>query len=297
MRILSVIIVNFNTKKLTLDCLDSVLKSKTTFEFELLVVDNNSTDGSVEAIKKFYPQVRLIQSSANLGFGGGNNLGINQIHAKYYLLLNSDTLLEENSIENLYYFAKGQNLDIASCKITGVDGKLQPNTGHLPTFLPLLFWLTGLDDLMIKVFSLPSYHTQQPKFYQGQKEVGWVSGTVMLIKMDVFKTIGYFDDNIFMYAEDVDFCWRAKLRNFKIGWTEGATVYHLGGGSQDKPHFRQWSGEFKNLIYLYQKYYGLMASISLRLLIYLFASFRIIAFTVAGRKEYAKTYAKVIGAI
>lgn len=289
----SIVIVSYNTKKLTLECLKSVFHQEWKYDYKVIVVDNNSTDGSVEAMQKFYPQVQIIQNKQNLGFGKANNQGMKKVKDGYCLLLNSDTKVLPNSLDNLVDFAKREGMAIASCKLLNKDLSLQPNAGDLPNIFSLFFWISGFDDVLGKIFKVPSFHIQQTYFYQGEKKVGWVSGSVMLLDLRKLKRVGFFDERIFMYGEDVDLCFRAQRKGLSVGWTDRAEIIHLGGGSSAFPRYVQWRGEFKGLLYLYRKYYGFLAMMAVNLLIHFFIGLRIIAFAFLGKFSYSKTYAKI----
>lgn len=291
---LTVLVLNFNTKDLTLTCLKSILSNHWKNETGVWVVDNASTDGSVKAIKEIFPQVTLIQNTDNLGFAKGNNVALKRINSRFCLLLNSDTEVLPGSLDNLVNFATEYDFAIASCKVVNQNSSFQPNSGELPSFGPLFLWLSGFDGILGGFHGLFSYQERNKNYYQNGRNVGWVSGSVMLIRSDVFKKIGFLDEQIFMYGEDVEFCLRAKRAGFKIGWTDQAEIVHLGGGSLKLPKLNQWEGEFRGLLYIYQKYYGNLASLSLRLLLYIFITVRMMAFLVLGKFNYAGTYAKII---
>lgn len=291
---LTVIILSFNTKELLNDCLKSIINKKWKHNIKLLVVDNCSSDGSADMVKKNFPQVDIIESNQNLGFTGGNNLGLKEIKSKYALLLNSDTKVLENSLDNLIDFMDKSDYGIASCKLIDGKGKFQPNAGQLPTFLPMFFWLSGLDDILGKIFSINSYQERKMSYYSKSREVGWVSGTAMMIKKDVIDKIGFLDEKIFMYGEDVEYCLRTHKAGFKVGFTPEAEIIHLGGKSQKNPSFNQWIGEFKGLLYIYKKYFGGLSTFFLRVLIYIFTMIRIIAFLVIGKPRISQTYAKIL---
>lgn len=291
---LTIIILNFNTKDLLKDCLKSIYDKKWNTNFDVYVVDNASSDDSVKMVEEKFPQVKIIKSDFNLGFAGGNNLGLREIRSKYALLLNSDTIVLDHAIDNLVDFMEEGDFGVGSCRLINKDGSFQANTGDLPFGPSLFFWLSGLDDLPLIGPFLPSFHNQYENSLESKKQVGWVAGTAMMIREDVIKKIGLLDEALFMYAEDVDFCIRTHRAGFKIGWTNRAEIMHLGGGSLEDPHFRQWLGELKGLIYLYRKYLGLFASYSLRLLFYIFILVRVIAFLILGKFEISKTYAKII---
>ena len=116
----------------------------------------------------------------------------------------------------------------------------------------------------------------------------------MLIRRDVVEEVGVLDGKIFMYAEDVDYCWRAIAQGFKIGWIPGVTITHIGGGSSKYPKIAQWRGEFGGIVYLYKKYYGGLAAVLLRVVIVLFILVRIVGFGLIGKWSYSKAYGKVI---
>jgi len=292
---LTIIILNYNTSDLTQECLTSIYKYKPKCSFEVVVVDNASSDDSVKEIKSKFPKVRLISNDKNLGFSKGNNVGVKRVYknSKYCLLLNSDTTVLSESLTNLYNHAEKEGCDICSCKLVNKDGRFQANGGALPTFLPLFVWISGLDDIFGKYMPVVPYQGKNMDHFSGGK-VGWVSGTAMMIKSEVFDQIGFLDEKIFMYGEDAEFCLRAKRANLLVCWTKEAEIVHLGGGSLTTPKYNQWLGEFRGLIYIYNKYYGALAASLLRILINFFVLLRIIAFGLLGKFSYAKTYAQII---
>ncbi|RJQ27332.1 glycosyltransferase family 2 protein [Candidatus Parcubacteria bacterium] len=295
---LSVVIVNYNTKTLTLNCLKSITESKIVCSNEIWLVDNGSSDRSVKAVKLLFPNVKVIESKKNLGFAGGNNLAIRKSKGRYLLLLNSDTEITSGSLDKLVKFMDGSDFVICSCLTKDGDGLLQPNSGDLPSLAAVFVWLAGLDDILKGLRKyLPSFHRNEKEYYLGNKEVGWVSGSVMMIKRQLVAEIGLLDDSIFMYGEDVEYCLRASKAGYKIGWTDEVEVKHFGGGSSEDPKYKQWVGEFKGLQYLYKKYYGLIPVLLFKLLVYIFIFIRIIVFLLTHKFKIAKIYGKVITSI
>lgn len=293
----TVVILNFNTEHLLQKCLTSLFKNGESSHFNVWVVDNASVDDSISMLKKDFPEVKIIQNSTNLGFAGGNNVALSQVRTENVLLLNSDTIILDNAVDQLTNFLEREKFGIISCKLLNPNKSLQPNAGDLPSIFPIFFWLSGLDDLPIVGKLLPSFHRKDKDFYSMEKEVGWVSGSVMMIKRSVIDKIGLMDDSIFMYGEDVDYCLRAKKSGFKIGWTNSAQIIHLGGGSSKDPRSRQWLGEFKGLIFLYKKHFGLLSAFILRLVIYFFTFLRVVAFLLIGKVNVSRTYAKILFSI
>lgn len=292
---LSVIILSYNTKKLTIDCLRSIFSQKTNIKFDVWLVDNNSQDQTVDLVKKLFPKVNIIKNTQNLGFSKGNNLALKKNSSKYVLLLNSDTKIEDYTFDGLVNFAKKEDFAVVSCKLVNTNGSFQHNAGELPYLFHVIIWLSGIDDIFKKFkITLPSYHLTDERYFKNDKQVGWVSGTAMFISRDVFKKVGYLDENIFMYTEDVEFCLRAKIAGFKIGWTKDVQITHIGGASSKDPKLAQWRGEFRGLLYLYKKYYGNLAAFVLKFIMYLFIILRIFVFGIFGKHTYAKTYLQII---
>lgn len=284
-------IINFNTRDLTKKCLESILKRKWSEEIQVWVVDNASTDDSVEMIKKF-SEVSLIENHENLGFGIGHNLVFKKVSGDYYLVLNSDCEMEDNVIDKMVEFMeKNPKCGISSCKLLGFNGELQPNAGDLPFGSALVSWLFNFDFLGGK-----SFHRNEPLYYENSHEVGWVSGSFMMIREEVVKLVGGFSKDYFMYFEDTEICYRAKKTGFKIMINPKVEIKHLSGGSLDNPRLRQWSGEYKGLIKFYGRF-GKMAGFSIRLFIYISVLLRIIAYTLVGKFNISKTYGEVIANI
>ncbi len=293
---LAVVILSFNTKELTRRCLESIYNNKWESDLQVILVDNASSDSTVEMVKKEFSKVQLIISPENLGFSRGNNLGLEAADAKYYLFLNSDTEVLPGSLDSLLKFAQNSPEDygIISAKLLNPDKTLQPNAGYLPYFGAMFNWLSGLDDIFqVLGITIPSYHQQNSSFYNKSKVVGWVSGTAFMVSRKLVKEVGGWDKNIFMYAEDVDYCLRAQKAGFKVSWTDKAEIIHIGGASSKDPQYRQWLGEFKGLIYVYKKHFGQISALVMRILFYFFILLRMVAFAITGKGSIVRTYAKI----
>ncbi len=294
---LTIIILSFNTREFTLNCIESVFNNKWQSKIKVCLVDNNSSDETVKVVKKEYPSVEVIENKENLGFSAGNNVALRTLNSRYYLLLNSDTEIIKGALDYLVKLMDDKNFGIASCKLINPDGSLQPNAGDLPTLIPISSWLTGLDDLLNIFLNFPTFHPKSNRYFSGEKQVGWVSGAAMMIKNEVLKQVGYLDENIFMYDEDVDFCLRARKKEFKIGWTDKVSIIHAGGGSSKHPQLFQWTNEFRNLEYIYKKHFNLFQTIIVKILIRVFIIARIVVFMLMGKINYALIYGKVLSKI
>lgn len=287
----AVSIVSFNTKELLRRSLNDVFSQKKIEKLDVWVVDNDSSDGSTQMIKKKFPNVHLIKSKHNLGFAKGHNLALKKINSDFTILLNPDTQIPADAISKMVEFmSNSQNCGVSSCKILGFDGKLQPNGGDLPTLVPLLNWLFNLEFFG----NFPNFHRLDENYYSKIRKVGWVSGTFMMIRQNVFKKIGFLNEDYFMYVEDVEFCFKAQRAGFEVMINPSVVIRHVSGASSKDPRLRQWSGEIEGLIYFYNKFYGHFAGVVLKIFIYLTTVARIVAFSSIGKTQVAKTYGKIL---
>lgn len=273
---LSIIIINYKTKKITADCLETIKKSEDNLKKEVIVVDNGSEDGSVEYLKKKFPQYSVYSSGGNLGFAGGNNFGADKVIGKYIWLLNSDTLIKSNTISTLMKLAVKNNSAIASCQLLNSNGTIQPQGGYLPDLWRLALWMLFIDDLPLLKNIIKPYHQNLKSFFQTDQYPGWLGGTALLIRHDIYKKLNGLDNHIFMYGEDVEFCLRAKQQGIKVDYFSQPQLTHLGQGSGTSRN--AILGEYKGLKYIYQKHKPAWQYFALRLLLKVGALLRLIIF-------------------
>lgn len=235
--ILSIIIVSYNTKQVTDDCLQSIYNAKWTSPYEIIVVDNNSQDGSVQMIKEKYPQVILIENNENKLFAKANNQGAAIAKGKYLLLLNSDTLVWDDNIQRMVAFFETQPDDIICIgpRILNQDRSLQacgyPTPGSLPALFAQLFKLQRI---------IPARNIEAIFGFKGlprdeKREVGWVSGACMMMNSKKYREVGGLNERIEYYGEEPEFGYRTwhKYRYRTIYYPE-AEIIHFGGMSSEK---------------------------------------------------------------
>lgn len=286
---IAISIVSYNTSGLLKRLLENLSSQKKIADLEIWVVDNNSSDDSVEMIKKHFPKVKLIESKENLGFAKGQNLALKKINAPLTLILNPDTNLGEDVLREMDQFMEDNpEVGIASCKILGKTGQVDSNGGDLPFGLPLLAWLFNFD-----IKGMPSFHRSDKEFLK-TKDAGWVGGTFMWVRNEVFEKVGYFNEDYFMYFEDVEFCYRAKKKGFKIGLNPDVSITHLSGASSKNPRLIQWRGEMQGLIRFSYDNFGTVYGLIVSGLVRLALALRIIAFAVLGKLDYSGIYLKVL---
>jgi len=291
---LSVIIVNFNTKKLTLQCLTSVFKYTKELDFEVIVVDNNSKDGSVEAIENNFPQIKLIKNKTNYGFAKANNQGISKARGKYILLLNSDTYLFDNSLKKLVKVAnKIKKFGMIAPLILNQDKTIQQSVGFFPNLPQIFLWMSFIDDLPFGKYLKP-YHMDHDSFYKSRQEIDWITGAAIFIAKDTINKEGKLDEGIFMYGEDVEWCYRIKQSGKKNYLIPDSKLVHIGRGSSKTDSTNAILGEYRGIIYFYKKH---KSKIALQIAIFLLkmgALARIIIFGALGKKVLVSSYEKAL---
>src|SRR3989344_4022548 len=231
---LSVIIVNYNTKKLLKDCLASVFKLTESIQFEVIVVDNGSGDGSQQMVRKAFPQAKLILNNDNLGFTKANNQGIKKANGKYILLLNSDTYLIENSLLKLVQTAENlDNLGALGPLLLNEDRSIQQSAGFFPNLPQVFFWMSFIDDLPGGTILKP-FHVDHDSFYGSDRQVDWVTAAAILLPKSTVSKVGTLDEKIFMYGEEVEWCYRIKRAGLGVYFSPEAKIVHIGRGSSNK---------------------------------------------------------------
>jgi hypothetical protein len=229
---LSVIIVNYNVKEFLLNLLHSVEKASSNISKEIIVIDNASDDGSVEAIKQKFPSVRLIENKSNVGFGKANNQGLKIAQGKYLLFINPDCIVSEDTFTKMIsFFDSHPDCGLAGCKILNSDGTLQLACRRsFPGPWTSFTKVTGLSNLFPKSKIFARYnltYLDENKTY----EVDAVSGSFMMMRKDVYEKTGGFDEKFFMYGEDLDLCYRVQKSGFKVYYVHDTQVIHYKGES------------------------------------------------------------------
>ncbi len=228
--LLSIIIVNYNGLPFLETCLRS-LSQNVPCPHEIIIVDNNSSDGSREYLLDAWPDVQLISSSENKGFARGNNLGAKNARGKYLLLLNNDTKLLESLQPLLDYFEDHPETAVVGCRLRNPDGSIQTSVGYDHTPFRILFsWILPRT---FSWFSDWQIYEKHPAFYKhNHEDVHWVTGAFLCIRKRTWQSLSGFDQDIFMYVEDVDLCRRVRERGERVAYIAGADTCHFEGGGK-----------------------------------------------------------------
>lgn len=280
---LSIIIVSYNTKQITVDCISSIFESLqgSNLNIEVIIVDNGSTDGSVEELKRLqvlYPQIRIFLNKENIGFGKANNMGVSKANAETILLLNSDIIVLNNAIYKLYRFFTTHQYEFAGGKLLNQDMTPQASAGSFFTI-----WVT-FAFLFLKGDSL-GITRSSPRII---KQVDWVSGACIITTKENYQELNGFDEGIFMYMEEVDLLYRAARNKMQTVFFPDAQFIHLGSASSNKtyPILQVYSG----LRYFYKKHYPRHIQLMLQYMLQLKASVSLIIGKLTKNAYLTKTY-------
>ena len=297
---LSIIIVNYNTKDLLLNCLGSVKKNTKNISYEIIIVDNASSDRSVETLKRLKsPEIKVILNRENFGFGKANNKGIAIAGGRYILFLNSDTQIRDGILDEMVkYMDDNPKTGIAGCALKSKDGSLQATGGYFPTLIRVASWMFFLDDIPLLDIIIKPFHPMHEKsfFYKGEgffkktSQRDWVTGAFLLTRRRVLDEVGFFDEDYFMYTEETDLCYRAKQKGWQVWYLPKWAIVHLGGASSAS-EFPILS-EYKGIKLFYKKHMPGWQGPVLRGFLKVGALLRICLFGVLKGGSYAKVYAK-----
>ena len=284
---LSVIIVNFNTASLLKECLNSVEENRGNLNLEILVVDNNSRDQSVEMIKKDFPWVRLIVNSENIGFARGVNLGLALAKGRYFLLLNPDVKVLAGVLKGMIEFME-QNKDagLAGVQLLNPDGTRQNSMANFPSLTQEL-----LNKSLLRIL-FPERYPSKYQEYKSPIEVDSVIGACMIVRPEAVKEVGDLDSNYFLFLEETDWCFQMKKRGWKIFHLPQFKVLHKQGqsllGFKSKGRIEYYRSYYR----FFKKNYNQLSYIILRVihfiktLINMGLNLLALIFTLGLKKEY-----------
>lgn len=277
--ILSIIIVNWNTREMLQDCLASLKEHTDNNNVKVIVVDNASKDGSSEMVKSQFPQVHLINSGGNIGFGKANNLAKPYADTQFILFLNPDTVILDNSIAKMVNYMKAnQDVGALGCKMRFPDGVIQP--------LGLQWFPSPFTELISMLFISQKTHKVLKPFlpYIDPKKNSIVSklyGGCLMVRKSVLEKVGWFDERFFMYGEDVDLCRRTIDAGWKLFYLSDAEIIHLcGGASGEAPSNFSVLMKCESISKLMRKYHGNTGALLYRLVIFIGSIFRLLALSI-----------------
>lgn len=226
--LISVILVSYNTAKMTIDALDTLFASETTFNTEVVIIDNASSDDSVSLIKQHYPDITLIENQKNVGFGRANNQALDVIKGDYVLLLNTDAFVAKDTLQKTVdYMENNPKCGLLGVRLIGRDGDLQPSCRFFPTPFNIFAQRLGLNRLFPNIGVVDNVDTD----HNVTQACDWVPGCYYLLRKEVVDTVGLFDPLYFLYSEEVDHCYAIKKAGWEVMYYADTNVVHIGGES------------------------------------------------------------------
>lgn len=269
---LSVIVVNWNTRRLLADCLTSVFETSAGLGLEVIVVDNASTDGSPAMVRERFPEVHLIVNTENAGFARANNQGAAAARGRYLLLLNSDAFPMPGALEVLVALADAQpQAGLVGAQLLNADGSFQASHTQFPNLWREFLILSGLGRLLFGYY----YPSQGPEESRGPRIVDYVEGACLLIRTEAFQAVGGLDEGYFMYAEEVALCYAMREKGWRVWYQPAAKVIHMGGGSSQSRRVQREGDLYRGRVRFFRKYYGDEAARLLKLQLYGFTMIKI----------------------
>lgn len=262
----SVVVVSWNTRDLLRNCLLTVEKEARASRdsgLEIFVVDNGSTDGTVEMLRKSFPSVVLIANTKNVGFAAANNQALTGCKGDYVLLLNPDTELKAGALDRMVRFLKSRlYVGAVGPLLISPDGSMQESCYPRPTLFRELWRLLYLDRLhRLAVYPMSEWALDRPK------QVETVQGACILIKKSVLDEIGHLDQDFFIYTEEIDLCRRITAAGWRIYWLPVATVVHYGGQSTRQAASRMFLELYRSKLHYFRKHNGWLGGFLYKLIL------------------------------
>lgn len=282
----SIIIVSYNTSELLQNCIESIIQKTKEISYEIIVVDNQSTDDSIQMVKEKFPDVELIASNTNQGFGKANNLGVKSATGDYIFFLNSDTILINNAIKILYDFMESSSDKIAACGGNLFKSDGTPNYSYsteYPSLTTLLSYrFKSILPKKIDFFN----HTDKPK------EVAVIIGADLFMRKDIFEKLNGFDENFFMYIEDSELQLRLHKSKFSIYSIPVAKIVHLQGKSSVS--YSRTKMEITSYRYYFHKHFSKLHILMYYIIESLYILSRLLYNTLYFKNEKRKDYWRLL---
>jgi GT2 family glycosyltransferase len=249
--LLSIVVVNRNTRELLDGCLGSIVSLVADIPMEVFVVDNGSSDGSQRMVRERYPAVRLLELGSNFGFAAANNRALVLSAGKYCLLLNSDTVVTSGAVEAVVtYLEKNGEVGIAGLQLLNADGSRQNSIANFPSLLTELFNKSLLRRLS------PGRYPGKERSYPGPIDVESVIGACLFVRRKTMEQVGMLDEEYFFYLEETDWCLRVRKAGWRVIHYPGASIYHLQGMSVEGVSVRARIEYFRSRYLFFRKHHS-----------------------------------------
>jgi GT2 family glycosyltransferase len=260
----SIIIVNWNAKDLLARCLRCVQATAHQVSYEIIVIDNASTDDSPAMVRRDFAAVRLIENRENVGFARANNQGMMMAQGRYYLLLNSDAFVEENTIDGMVAFMDAHpQAGVGGCRLLYEDRSLQPSCYAFPTLKTEFYTALQLDKLLAKSPEFGQFLMTYWDF-NDMRPVDVIMGAFMLVRREAAQQVGLFDEGYFMYSEEVDWCYRFRQAGWITLYNPAVQAVHVWGGSSQQMRTEMFLQMHRSKIRFFREHYGRASALMLK---------------------------------
>jgi GT2 family glycosyltransferase len=286
----TVTIVNFNTRAKLADCLRSIRETCEGMALEIIVVDNGSSDGSIEMVRQEFPEVTLVEAGENLGFGRAHNRAMAMGTGRHFIVLNPDTIVEPNTFRRLVRFMD-DTADAGACGPTVKDATgAFAHSGHRDISVLSVFAnafnlraILPRDEVLRRRFGrwLGKIHSAYHP-HDSLRTVDWVDGACLVVRRGAWEQTGGFDEGIFLNAEDFDWCYRIRQKRWQIYHVPDVSLVHLMHQSKEQVYVPSYVAHYRSIIYLFRKHHGGAHSALVRAILFVAFSSRLFAARVSG---------------
>lgn len=255
---LSIIIVNWNTRDLLRDCLNTVYQNLGSMKAEVLVVDNASSDGSAEMIRREFPDLDLTETGKNLGFAGGNNVALRKATGRYVMLLNTDTLVHGTVLRDAVdWLDRNPQVGVIGPKVLNADGTVQPSCSSFPS-------LTFLTLQALGITRIPSLDRYRMTGWDrsSERRVDVISGAAMFVRRSAMSEVGLLDEAFFFFGEETDWCHRFSRAGWGVVFVPLPNITHFGGGAVKQLNHRRDVMMTEGTTRLHRKHGGIVAGLA-----------------------------------
>lgn len=266
---LTIVIVNWNTKTLTSECLRSIFENYHSKDWNVVVVDNASSDGSVELISSLFPQVELVKNTQNRGFAAANNQVLSRRDSKFYLLLNSDTYVIGDAIKSSLDFINAKSeVGAFSCKVLNEDMTYQQTCFNYPTISSRLHDAFKFRNVFGKKHVSKEMLDNWDR--NSEREVEVITGCYLLVSQEVIDDVGILDEDFFFFGEETDWCFRIKSKGWKLVFSPVGEIVHYGGGSAKKLQHKRELMLHSSIVRFMKKHHGFLSAIAMYVIMFMF---------------------------
>lgn len=291
---ISIILVSYNSSDTIISCIDSIYHYTKKVSYEIILVDNNSSDNTVDLVRNQFPSIPIICNSLNLGYGAGMNIGVKHSKGEYVLILNNDVKITGNTLENLYSLTqKKSDLDCIGIQLKNPDGSPQKSIFNFPSLMGRILILTGLNKYINNsLIRRIKKNTKNEK--SNCYSVPAICGAFMFINRQAFNLVGGFDEDYFLYHEELDLCYRLREKGYSICFYGEESIIHFGKRIEKPANHISFLNRNRSLLLFYEKHRSLSSLMLLNLINISFFGLKYLISIVINRSSERQIYIEVL---